>query len=97
MTSATDVSHRNIIITWLYEWIIQYDNDWNLPHAPLNYNYIELNVLSSSFVILHYFSSKVVGWRDVSRRIIVYSSNSQFHLAGSGKVLILLDLFENDF
>lgn len=27
----------------------------------------------------------VVGWRDVSRRIIVYSSNSQFHLAGSGK------------
>ncbi|CAG5121732.1 unnamed protein product [Candidula unifasciata] len=28
----------------------------------------------------------VIGWRNVSRRIIVYSSNSLFHLAGSGKL-----------
>ncbi|XP_005094323.1 integrin beta pat-3 [Aplysia californica] len=27
-----------------------------------------------------------IGWRQVSRRIIVYSSNSRFHLAGSGKL-----------
>lgn len=27
-----------------------------------------------------------IGWRSVSRRIIVYSSNSLFHLAGAGKV-----------
>lgn len=26
----------------------------------------------------------IIGWRSVSRRIIVYSSNSQFHLAGAG-------------
>ncbi|XP_059165654.1 integrin beta-1-A-like [Physella acuta] len=27
-----------------------------------------------------------IGWRDVSRRIIVYCSNSLFHLAGNGKL-----------
>ena len=27
-----------------------------------------------------------IGWREKSRRIIVYSSNSLFHLAGSGLV-----------
>ncbi|GFO10079.1 integrin beta [Plakobranchus ocellatus] len=27
-----------------------------------------------------------IGWREVSRRIIVYSSNSLFHLAGAGKL-----------
>ncbi len=48
--------------------------------------YVDLNIIKKKSILNMFVLKDVIGWRNDSRKLIVFSTDAGFHYAGDGRV-----------